>query len=1301
MINPPERPVPPPSSWAVFEDLCLALFRAIWQDAQAQSSAGQQGVDIVGVNHAEDGGTWGVRCVSIADGQSISIAKINQDVAKADQFRPKLAGVIFATTTQADGRVLQLCKISTNERAIQDLCPVLVYDWDKLQTLLRAHKQVAKKFYPTLFSTPGNWPNGLAVTDFFDPLNKLVLLKQRLEEESCVVVQGVSGLGKTQLALKYCQENKNNYAGIWWFQADTASTLLQESILFCHWQGMTLADNKTAPATMLTYLSEQALQQARWLLVFDNAQDVKAMRNYLPTLGQHDVIITSRFGTWSGIGNLVLGPWPEDKTVETYYLRLSSLRWTKDDVRALVKKVGDTPLSLIQAETFIFQTKQVSWQSTKSKIGNDGLACFASVFAKLNEQAKYLLQLCCWFASQPIPKFLFNENHSQLQATKSSRDDLTTTINQLKSFALCLDRDIQMWDHLGKNSKPVPTLIFLELTREAVRDKSHGATYGPSALKLLEDSFKFDVNNPESSWRCRALLPHAQSLREHYQPSWKAATSFAQLLLQMAAYFKLAQGLYPQALELEQQAYEVLRVESGEGVSDTLLTAMNALAATHTELGDLPAAKTLQEEALLLTQAKKGQTDKQTLTAKTQLVNTMLATDDLDKALVFAEEVYRASKSKFGEQDPEILPSMMSLAMAYSQMGKLGEAQRLQEKALDISVGLFSQAHPQNITLMNNLANTWLQLNEPSKAMDLYQQVLNTNLATHGKEHPNTLHSMLNLAETQAQDGELRSAHTLAEEALQIGTRILGSSHHLVLHIKDNLATYLEQDGSLAAAQALRNDVLASRRAQRSAESAVYVPNIPSFILVHDEELEKKQFRALHRTWLQKLTLAEFRCFENLEIEFSEQLTVFIAPNGAGKTTILDGLALAMGQFVQCFQHGSAPALRSSDARLVPTNLALDLGNMEPRYPVALAAQGEVDGKPFSWRLIRHSANTKPDVGGENSVALLGRAMQQAVGQDQQVFLPLVAYYGTGRLQKKHSAEQKAFNGNAQFEAGFFSRTAGFKDCLDPATDYRDFERWFAYAASVHEEPEEPTSNHQQTTQAKDSFAPLVKAVCDAVNTCLAASEWENLHFSRKSRRIEMQHKRQGHLPIAQLSDGVRNMVALVADIAQRAVRLNPQFGAEAAKKTPGLILIDEVDLHLHPAWQQTVLTNLLAAFPMMQFIVTTHSPQVLTTVASDSIRIITWNCGKANLPKIKSTLGAESWRLLEELQGVKPRPQDQPIVKTLNRYLSLIGQDQWDSEEAYQLRDELDREWPDGDEPSLTKADIDIRLRQFRRGRP
>ena len=90
----------------------------------------------------------------------------------------------------------------------------------------------------------------------------------------------------------------------------------------------------------------------------------------------------------------------------------------------------------------------------------------------------------------------------------------------------------------------------------------------------------------------------------------------------------------------------------------------------------------------------------------------------------------------------------------------------------------------------------------------------------------------------------------------------------------------------------------------------------------------------------------------------------------------------------------------------------------------------------------------------------------------------------------------------------------------------------------------------------------------------------------------------------------------MAADLAYRMVRLNPDLGAMAALETPGIVLIDEVDMHLHPSWQQAVVYDVRKAFPNVQFIVTTHSPQVLSTVPAEAIRILRWDNNLINIDK-------------------------------------------------------------------------------------
>jgi predicted ATP-binding protein involved in virulence len=189
-----------------------------------------------------------------------------------------------------------------------------------------------------------------------------------------------------------------------------------------------------------------------------------------------------------------------------------------------------------------------------------------------------------------------------------------------------------------------------------------------------------------------------------------------------------------------------------------------------------------------------------------------------------------------------------------------------------------------------------------------------------------------------------------------------------------------------------------------------------------------------------------------------------------------------------------------------------------------------------------------------------------------------------------------------------------------------------------------------------------------------------------------LNHDEYGVLKVELLSDGIRSVLAMVGDIAYRCIKLNPHLGLNAAKETQGVIMIDEVEMHLHPAWQQTVLVDLIKAFPKIQFIVTTHSPQVISTVPSHQIRILDEN----NVYSAEAgTQGAESSRILKRIFGVDPRPQNNPTTKLLIKYLDLVYSDKWGEIEAKDIRQELDAIYQ-GNEPMLTEADLYIENRQW-----
>ncbi|WP_240623971.1 AAA family ATPase [Ahniella affigens] len=235
-----------------------------------------------------------------------------------------------------------------------------------------------------------------------------------------------------------------------------------------------------------------------------------------------------------------------------------------------------------------------------------------------------------------------------------------------------------------------------------------------------------------------------------------------------------------------------------------------------------------------------------------------------------------------------------------------------------------------------------------------------------------------------------------------------------------------------------------------------------------------------------------------------------------------------------------------------------------------------------------------------------------------------------------------------------------------------------------------------------NDFDNALEAMSTAINRCLKPSGWGELGFSFEREEIVARHPVHGELPVGMLSDGIRSMLTLVADVAFRAVKLNPNFGPYAPTEVQGIVLIDEVDMHLHPAWQQTVLSSLQEAFPRIQFIVTTHSPQVLSTVPAASIRLLqgyidettggpTSNVREFNI----ETQGVASSTVMAQVMSTDPIP-DIEQARWLSRYQALIAQSAHESLEGAELRMKLISHFGEG-HPVMLECGRLIRLEAYR----
>ncbi|MDK2080409.1 AAA family ATPase [Aliarcobacter butzleri] len=411
---------------------------------------------------------------------------------------------------------------------------------------------------------------------------------------------------------------------------------------------------------------------------------------------------------------------------------------------------------------------------------------------------------------------------------------------------------------------------------------------------------------------------------------------------------------------------------------------------------------------------------------------------------------------------------------------------------------------------------------------------------------------------------------------------------------------------------------------------------------------------------INKLYLDNYRCFKDFTINFDEQLTVLVATNGKGKTAILDAIAVAFGTFVNSTGLARGSVFNRSDVQKIKAR-ETKTNEMEEVYPLVLEANGLINNEVTHWSRELHKPKGATTTKDTKSLIQYGQDIRNKVVHKVDEIIPLISYYGTGRLWglKKITLNKK------QHET---SRLSGYIDCLDPLSSYKSFESWYEYICKAEFEIKMEAFEKERDNLLHNEFTTIRKSLQEAVNHIVEKNTgWKDIVYKKRAETIVAQNETFGELSLMQLSDGIRNMIGLVADIAYRAVKLNPHL-ENAPKQTPGIVLIDEVDMHLHPKWQQTVLTDLTKAFPNIQFIVTTHSPQVLSTVKKEQIRILGDNV--VSTPSTHS-FGEDSSVLLAELMNVSPLPPLE-IVEKRKEYQRLIEDREYESHRAKQLQKEL-----------------------------
>lgn len=435
--------------------------------------------------------------------------------------------------------------------------------------------------------------------------------------------------------------------------------------------------------------------------------------------------------------------------------------------------------------------------------------------------------------------------------------------------------------------------------------------------------------------------------------------------------------------------------------------------------------------------------------------------------------------------------------------------------------------------------------------------------------------------------------------------------------------------------------------------------------------------------YLEKLKLHNFRCYEKLEIDFNRQLTVLVGKNGSGKTTVLEAIAIALGTWFVGFNIVNAKGINK---RTDPLRKAYQIGatdDVQTQFPVEIEAWGKIEESKdqiLHWKRELYTPTGTMTTKDAKEIVEYAAEYQKAISEGRtDIYLPMVAYYGTGRLWDYHRQKRTDV-----FKVS--SRTNGYIDCLDGTANVKLMMDWFQIM----------TINKYQRQEENLESNPELDTVYLAMEKCLTnLSGYSDvkIRYNMGTQELDVyyseQDKQRMRIPLNQLSDGYKGMISLVADIAYRMATLNPQLGTEVLSKGDGVVLIDEVDLHLHPAWQQKVIDNLMNIFPKVQFIVSTHAPAIISSVKTDKLRILSNKevCMTAN-----QVYGKDVNSVMKEIMGVNDRPDQ--FVELFEKFYRLLSEKKYD--EAGAVLDKLDEERGYHD-PEIVKCRVKLKIERMR----
>lgn len=338
--------------------------------------------------------------------------------------------------------------------------------------------------------------------------------------------------------------------------------------------------------------------------------------------------------------------------------------------------------------------------------------------------------------------------------------------------------------------------------------------------------------------------------------------------------------------------------------------------------------------------------------------------------------------------------------------------------------------------------------------------------------------------------------------------------------------------------------------------------------------------------YLSNIHIENFKGIKNADFYFDRSVNLIIGDNGTGKTSVLEAISVALGGFLSGIDGVNTIHFSKDEIRRENQLTGTGSNNIVYKTPIRVDAHMVLDvgdgtgGQPFRFSRQKKSIKSSRSTVEPRDICKAAQSM----ADNPKSILPVISYQSFSRVSnQKRDKWENPFSDD-------YSRVVGYVDCLEEAANDKMLANWCKKMEQVAWQQEKPIVEYEAVKKAVSNFMRVMQnddRIC--------------VFYDKRTEELMYSNKEEV-LPIRLLSSGFRNLIGIVFDIAYRMAVLNPDLLDDATEKTPGVVLIDEVDMHLHPNWQWRLIDALKNTFPRVQFIGTTHSPIIIASCQEEKL---------------------------------------------------------------------------------------------------